>query len=187
MLDDGPGEAGSGIGRPVQDLCDSATSPDGYRPRCDACLAAKAGLEGVERRFAQCDECKAKSKLACKRKRYMRAFATADDMLGLPVDIVMVTITPPTLEDRGPWGPLRYAAPAPDDKELHYNKKANAWTPRWNKGWRSCYIWLFNNLRRTAIWDQCGFVGGIYAFEDKRREPGEWISCAKSCCKGQNP
>lgn len=178
---DAPG-SGEEDPRPVQDLRDSTASPSGARPVCPDCLAKQAGLEGVERRFAQCDACKDKSRLACKRKRYMRAFATADDLLGLPVEIVMVTITPPTLEERAPYGPVRYAQAPPKAHKIG----KDTWTPTW-KDWRGCYIWLFNNLRRTAMWDQCGFVGGIYAFEEKRREPGEWISCAKSCCKGQNP
>ncbi len=109
--------------------------------------------------------------------RYTSAFETARLLDGRAVELVMITITPPGIVTEDHWhqGPLETPAPPPkvEDEDL--------------RTWREAYIWLRSKMTRTAWWPQLGIVGGIWAYEGKQREPGEWISCKRPQCKGKYP
>lgn len=129
----------------------------------------------------------------------MGAFETAHLLDGRAVELVMITITPPSTVTKGCIYDSPEAIPPPQNATMMAAHPQRAWNPgdkpgsqykMWAKPfetWREAYIWLFSKMRKTTWWQELGVLGGIWAFEDKQRQPGEWISCARPCCRKQNP
>lgn len=133
------------------------------------------------------------------RARYLGAFELADLLDDRAVELVMITVTPPGIVTLDRWsqpgndlwmvpeGPPKNAKMrlARRQRDVAGWKAYDTWDYE-AKTWREAYIWLFSKMRKTAWWRDLGIIGGIWAYEGKQREPGEWISCARPCCRKKN-
>lgn len=114
--------------------------------------------------------------------RYTSAFETARLLDERDVELVMITITPPGIVTEDHWGTWEAPNDPPKAAKMYMDDE-----PVNLRTWREAYIWLRSKMCKTAWWHELGILGGIWAYEGKHREPGEWISCKRPQCKGKYP